>query len=301
MTYLSNMSYDKLLSICKEVQRNTRYFKSIKETTDNILVSCPYHKGGQENHPSCGIHVKTLVYHCFSCGAVGNFFDMMQDIYHPIDVEELQTERDEFDIKIPEREVKSITPKKKPVVQLDYKVGLTKYLQSRGLTSEICKRYAVGYKDDLVVFPTRDMKGEIIFYVTRNVYKKEYTLSKDIKPVYGLYELFRDYPNADSCFIVESPINALTLAVWGFKAVALMGTGSKEQLDVLKNLPIREYYLLLDGDDAGRKGAERIRKYLVKNKIIHTVLIYEGKDVNDLSREEFSKLLKEQNIEEERL
>lgn len=297
MIYLSSLNYDKLLKLIKEVQSNTKYFKRIKETNDNIMVSCPYHKGGLENKPSCGINVKDLVYHCFSCGASGSFFDMMNDIYMPIDAEQLKSERDEISIQITGRDK---TEEKHHVVQLDYTVGLTTYLQKRQLTHEVCRRYAVGYKDNLVVFPTRNLKGEIIFYVTRNVLKKEYTLSKDEKPIYGLYELFKDNPNPEYCFVVESPINALTLAVWGFKAVALMGLGSKQQIDELKNLPIRHYILCLDGDEHGRNATNKIKNVLT-NKLVTPVFIYEGKDVNDLSHKEFSKLLVEHNIKEEDL
>lgn len=297
MSYLSSFNYDKLMKVIKEVQSNTKYFKNIKETPDNILVSCPYHKGGLENKPSCGIHIKSLVYHCFTCGAAGSFFDMMTDIYVPIDEARIKNERDDMNLKISDRkEDKNAVP----FIKLDYTVGLTRYLQKRKLTHEICKRYAVGYKDDLVVFPTRNKHGEIIFYVTRNVNRKQYTLSKDEKPIYGLYELFRDNKNVDYCFIVESPINALTLAVWGFKAVALMGTGSYNQIEELKNLPIRHYILCFDGDDAGRKATEKFKNNL-QNKLITPVFIYEGKDINDLEREEFSKLLKESNIIEEEL
>lgn len=300
MISLFSMNRDKLMSLIKEVQRNTKYFKRIHETTDNILVSCPYHKGGMENKPSCGIHIKTLVYHCFTCGAKGTLFDMMQDIYHPISESQLISDRNELHVTPGDREVKTLHKKKKEVVNFEYTVGLTKYLQKRRLTHEICEEYIVGYRGDLVVFPTRDISGDIIFYVTRNVYKKEYTLSKDDKPIYGLYELFKRQEKPSYCFIVESPINALTLAVYGYNAVALMGLGSEEQMKQLHNLPIRKYILCFDGDEYGRKATNKFIKYL-GNKIVKPVFMYEGKDVNDLSKEEFSKLLSENNISEEDL
>lgn len=31
------------------------YFKHIRKTPDNIQVTCPFHKGGQENKPSATI------------------------------------------------------------------------------------------------------------------------------------------------------------------------------------------------------------------------------------------------------
>ena len=297
MTYLYNLNYDKLLSLIREVQRNTIYFKKIHETNDNIMVSCPYHKGGQENKPSCGIDVHTLVYHCFSCGAAGSFVDMMFDIYKPIELTDLKTTREEDDWVLESREKKKIQI---PTVHLDYNVGLTKYLQKRQLTQEVCQEYLVGYKDDEVVFPVRNHQGNIIFYVTRNVYKKEYKLSKDEKPLYGVYELLQREKHPNYCFIVESPINALTLRVWGYNAIALMGTGSKNQMDEILQLPIREFILCFDGDSAGREATKKFYKSLV-TRIITPVYMYEGKDINDLNKEEFIKLLKEYNINEEEL
>lgn len=50
-----------------------QYLGRIKQVHNNIMISCPYHKGGQEQKPSCGI--KTIsderssigTVHCYSC------------------------------------------------------------------------------------------------------------------------------------------------------------------------------------------------------------------------------------------
>lgn len=50
------------------------YFKNIRKTSDNLLVTCPFHKGGQENKPSAGIRltegskISIGTFHCFTCG-----------------------------------------------------------------------------------------------------------------------------------------------------------------------------------------------------------------------------------------
>ena len=50
------------------------YFKDIKRTQDNIMVTCPFHKGGQENRPSASIRINSSdrasegLFHCFNCG-----------------------------------------------------------------------------------------------------------------------------------------------------------------------------------------------------------------------------------------
>ena len=61
----------------------------------------------------------------------------------------------------------------------------------------------------------------------------------------------------------------------------MLGTGAYEQYKVLESLPVRKLILGLDPDDAGRKGADRIRKN-VRGKIITEYAIPEGYDINDL-------------------
>lgn len=41
---------------------------SIKDCGEDIQVSCPYHKGGQERKPSAGIRKSDGLFHCFACG-----------------------------------------------------------------------------------------------------------------------------------------------------------------------------------------------------------------------------------------
>ena len=43
-------------------------FNQIKELPDDLMVSCPFHKDGQERKASCGIRKEDGWVHCFSCG-----------------------------------------------------------------------------------------------------------------------------------------------------------------------------------------------------------------------------------------
>jgi hypothetical protein len=58
----------------------------------------------------------------------------------------------------------------------------------------------------------------------------------------------------------------------------------------LKKLPVRKYILGLDPDDAGNRGRAKLRKYLGDSKIITEYVIPVGKDINDLTKEEFDAL-----------
>ena len=108
------------------------------------------------------------------------------------------------------------------------------------------------------------------------------------KPIYGL-----DYLTGDEAIVCESIINALTCWSYGYQAVALLGTGSEYQIEKLKSLPQRKIILALDGDSAGYKGTKKIYKALKDFKIVSILKVPEGKDINDLSKEEFEALYKE--------
>ncbi len=71
--------------------------------------------------------------------------------------------------------------------------------------------------------------------------------------------------------------------------MALFGTGSKNQYDILNRSGIRKYILALDGDNAGRNGTKKLISNL-KNAIITILDVPNGKDVNDLTKEEFDSL-----------
>jgi DNA primase len=50
----------------------------IKYKSNQVIVTCPFHKDGRESHPSCSIYVGEDekipwgTFHCFTCGESGN-------------------------------------------------------------------------------------------------------------------------------------------------------------------------------------------------------------------------------------
>ena len=80
-----------------------------------------------------------------------------------------------------------------------------------------------------------------------------------------------------------------SLSQWGKSAIALLGTGTEYQYKLLSKLNCNGYVLCLDPDEAGRRGIKKIIKYLLKSKRknIYVALMPDGKDVNDLTKEEF--------------
>ena len=93
-----------------------------------------------------------------------------------------------------------------------------------------------------------------------------------------------------SVVVCESQINALTLWGWGIPAIALFGTGSTSQYEILRKSGIRKYTLAFDGDLAGDVGANRFSNNIGDDVLVNKIVLPRGKDVNDLNEDEFRML-----------
>lgn len=297
-------------------------FRKIKPSGDNIMVCCPMHNEGQEKRPSCGISRRKFrdkpagTVHCFTCGYVDSLEGMISKCfgYEGTSFGEnwlLQNyvnaevyERPELELNLSRdnnlKKINYVTEEELACYRYYHP-----YMYKRKLTNEIIEKYDVGYQKDfefeyedngvlkylppqeVLTFPVKDSKGRCLFVSRRSINGKTFFLPKSIeKPVYGIYELPKECKEVVIC---ESVINALTCVSYGVPALALFGTGDSNQVEVLKNLNIRKYVIGLDPDNAGNKGTERL-KYHLKNKILTKLIIPEGKDINDLSKEEFLNL-----------
>lgn len=281
--------------------RGLNRFQQLKEGVDNIQTTCPFHKGGQEKKPSFGINKTTGKAHCFTCGWSGDLTTLISQLfgrndggkfgknwllkrYNSIQVESrpnvLQTftwrTRTEL-----QKELPYITEE-----ELDKYRYIHPYMYERGLTDEIIERFDIGYDKERkeITFPVADMHGTVRFIARRSVESKFFRLPKGLdKPLYQGYRFVDgEYRTA---YITESFLNCLTCWKYGKPAIALIGTGNSRQYEMLENLPVREYILAFDPDDAGRKATERFKKN-VKNKIIKELQYEEeGKDINDLQQD----------------
>lgn len=281
----------------------------IKYDPESVMITCPFHKDGLEKNPSCGIYVGNgdIMWgttHCFTCGYKGPLYEVIASC---LDISTTRAKKwlcDNFTERVNDNDLIykfdspiNLSNVKKKEKYLNESIlndfqSWHPYMEKRKLTKEVCEKFEVKYdpQTECIVFPVRDIKGRLKFLTRRSVNTKQFIIDKDVeKEVYLLYNVLAER----EIYVCESQINALTLQSWGYPAVALLGTGTEYQYDQLKKSNALKFNLCLDGDDAGRKGTKRFIQNF-PNNFITVVKIPEGKDVNDLTKEQFENLKKEE-------
>ena len=293
-------------------------FHIFRNNGNNIQTNCPFHKNGQERKPSFGVNGEIDKCHCFSCGWAGTIEEMISELYgyqdegkfgkrwlikrfNTVEIETRPNIMEGFngrnnnnftklDIintnssihgnKSSEQYSGEITEE-----ELDKYRYIHPYLYERGLTDEIIERFDIGYDRERkeITFPVRDIEGRCVFIAGRSTERKFFRLPKGMdKPIYCSH-LFR-YGTYTRAYITESFLNCLTCWKYDKPAMAMIGTGNQKQYEILNKLPVREYILAFDPDEAGRKATERFRNN-VHGKIIKELVYPENRDINDLQEE----------------
>lgn len=260
--------------------------------------------------------------HCFTCGYAKTFLEFIQDLlksksittsandwlvenipgYEPLDESQSllpNTLIDTLNSTYAIDYLRSLTSPKVEYVSEEELASyrfVIPYMYERKLTDDIIAEYDIGFdanwvppgrrnKVPCITFPVRDIQGRTLFLCRRSVEGKLYNYPTGVvKPVYGIDRVPQ---GCKSLIICESAINALTCRVYGYNAVALLGTGNSYQIKQLKELGVREFVLGMDGDDAGVRAAKKLKNQLKSVAMIWTMHLPKDKDINDLTKEEF--------------
>lgn len=300
-------------------QHGVDRFHIFRNNGENIQTNCPFHKGGQERKPSFGVNGEIDKCHCFSCGWAGTIEEMISELYgyqdegkfgkrwlikrfNTVEIETRPnimegfngrnniTIRNNNDIHRFKQHIQSNKSSEQysgeiTEEELDKYRYIHPYMYRRKLTDEIIERFDIGYDRERkeITFPVRDIEGRCVFVAGRSVERKFFRLPKGIdKPIYCA-DKFRAgaYRTA---YITESFLNCLTCWKYNKPAMAMIGTGNQRQYEILNKLPVREYILAFDPDEAGKKATERFRKN-VHGKIIKELVYSDNRDINDLQEE----------------
>ena len=303
-----------LIDILNELQMQLKLndiplLQTMKDTPDNIMVSCPYHKNGQERRPSAGIKKDDGVFHCFTCGETHSLQEVISYCFgHTDDIVgsygwnwllknfvsiQVEERKDVF-IDCTRNNIsttKSVTYV--PEEELDSYREYHPYMWKRKMTPEVVDIFDIGFdrKSNCITFPIRDITGGTLFVARRSVVGKFFNYPKNVeKPVYGLYELSRlsDFPK--EVIICESMIDAIYFWTVDKYAVALNGLGNELQFKQLNTMPCRKFILCTDSDVAGMNARKRIRKNIVHKLITEYKLPINRKDANECTTEELKNL-----------
>ena len=304
-----------------------------------MSIYCPFHNGGQEKKPSCGILLNSEYrngqtypqgwVHCFSCGVA---YNLEQAVAEMLKTHSITTaandwlaenvpgyQPEEMEMLIPTNISEAISSKFAVENILDMLNQKTTYISEeelakyrftvpymyeRKLTDAVINEYDIGYDANwipegrkkpvpCITFPVHDKTGQTVCIIRRAIATKLYNVPSGIqKPIYGID---RVPDNAKSVVICESCINALTCRVFGYYAVALLGTGTAYQIQQLKELGVQEFVICMDGDEAGRRATAKLKKSLSSCAIVWSMHMLDGKDVNDIDKDTFDKLYLERD------
>lgn len=301
--------------------------RDMKVTTNAIMFTCPWHKNGQEKKASCGLITKQKSndsipvgkVHCFTCHKVTSLEEFISNCFGIYDggiygakwlaANFTQIEvnnRPSIDLSNTlsrDNTTNNVITQYVSEEELDSYRYIHPYMYQRKLTDDLIEKFDIGYDRNFILsagtppmecitFPVRDINGNCLFVGRRAIYTKLFHYpDSSIKPIYGLYELSQFAPkDLTTIYITESMLNAITIWRYGKYAIALNGTGSTHQIEELKKLKYRKIILALDPDEAGILGSKKIYEALKETKIITRLKIPQGKDINDLSEEEFNNL-----------
>lgn len=313
------------MDIIQTIRRQTAekgidILRDVKPMDYAIMFTCPWHNGGRERKASCGfIHRKKKdgldpgTINCFACKRKTNLEEFISNCFGYYDggiwgAKWLSSNFSSADvderskIKLSDITSKALSRNKNEDVQITNYISeqeldsyryIHPYMYKRRLTDEIINMFDIGYdiQSQCITFPIQDEFGNVLFIARRSVNTKYFHYPNAVvKPLYGLYQLRKYAGDINEVIVCESMLNALTAWTYGRPAIALNGTGSSKQLQDLLKLPYRKIILALDPDDAGRKGTRKIYDTLKNSKILTKLIIPIGKDVNDLSYQEFVSL-----------
>lgn len=272
----------------------------------SIMLTCPYHGDGNENKPSMGMTTREIkkkdriipigYCHCFSCHEKVTLEKFISHCFGMDDggVFGSRWLIDRFTADVDNRAcffepIKQESTEKKQEYISEEELAkysfIHPYMEERYLEYQQLVDYDIGYDrlTDCITFPVHDINGKVLFVVKRSVKEKKFYIPNGVdKPLYGLYQVLKNFCATRELYVCESILNALMLIKWGKPAVALLGTGSDYQIGVLNQLYYRRIILCLDNDTAGEMASNKLKNRLKRDKFVSKITIKEkGKDINN--------------------
>ena len=177
---------------------------------------CPQCHGGGDDKDTFSINLQTGAFKCFraSCDYHGHFVELARDFGYKLDDEQ-------------ERKYRRL-----PQPKIESKPKAIEYLESRGISAEVAKRYKITtqtHNENILVFPFYDDQNVLQFvkYRKTNFDKrfdknKEWCESETMPILFGMAQC-EDFTRL---VITEGQIDSLSLATCGIKNAVSVPTGA---------------------------------------------------------------------------
>jgi DNA primase len=286
--------------------------REIRNNTDNLVVTCPFHGGGHEHRPDCNIYIGDKpdleygYFRCFACDACGSFvefvrgcFDSSLEFAKDWLIQHFGKPADSY-ISLGDPIVLNRS-KKVPNLDknlLEYYQDWHPYMAQRKLSKTTCKQFQVKYDPYYrqILFPCFDERDNLVLLPKRSIDTKMFYIDKDRpKPLYCYHEVFKN--NYKRVMIVEGLIDTLSGWEHGIPTVGTMGNPSDIQINQLNRSGITVVYCAFDNDSAGQKFTQKVKQLISPRIIVEELKLPPGvKDVNDMSEDQWKTLIEHYDL-----
>lgn len=284
----------------------------IPERGEWLRAKCPFHKLGQEQHPSFSMNLKTGRWWCFTCNTTGSLLTFLRYMEaDPKDIDAAATlikHTSLFKSQVPSKDEKTATQLRKSIRKYDVlpEGTLSMFISpphedmlAMGFTKELLRQYSFGYDSKLerITFAHRDHLGRLIGISGRSIYC-------DVYPKYKWYEAYdldvpsykptnvRTFPyNCEIAYALSDKGEGKFIVVEGFKGalwliqngfpntIALMGTYMTAGQRLIIERMANEIVMWFDNDEAGEEAAARFSQQISRSIRLYKVKI-EDPEVN---------------------
>ncbi len=173
------------------------------------------------------------------------------------------------------------------------------YLAERGITKETAEYFGCGFFPgkgtmlERVVIPIHNPAGELVAYAGRSIDGSEpkYKLPAGFRKNLEVYNLHRAV--MPGLIVVEGFFDCMKVHQAGYPfVVALMGCSmSEQQEELLVERGNKGIILMLDGDEAGQRGAGEIAARLVRRVFTRVVGLPANKQPDQMAADEIQEVL----------
>ena len=269
------------------------YYKS---SSKDFVVNCmnPEH---EDKNPSMRIDKATGIFSCLSCGYSGNIYKL----FGINDKKLLNIKVEQILNKIKSMNIKPLElPSDSVLFNKEYRNISAKTYKSIGAFTT----NSIDGMENRIVFPIKNIKGEIIIFIGRSLYN-------DFDPKYKIYpkdaqlSMYPLQPKIidGSIILVEGIFDYLNLLDKGLtNVVCIFGLGlanakrqrqkrNLEKLLFFKIQGVHTIYTLFDGDAPGREAAENFRNFASSEFYVDSVDLPDGMDPGSMSKHDVDKLI----------